>query len=259
MSSGPHERRGETGFERVVNPTRSPRDDAPFVADSAAFQSGFCRGPRTLQCPSRSPEVPLVLATVWRRFAGRIGQAPLSVASQDYIHPHGRMNVLISDSKGRTYRIDDEKLLQDLTEIERELARREGRQPRREGLGVTDTRAHADLTAAKERAYDAAAVRYQNRPALQVKPGDWVRIGGYRFRIGHVDARSNLVETERLAPDGSVVSSVPADGAGLLPDTSSDPEPAGGLRPPATMRDGYDRARYVLKAHERALGDRWSD
>lgn len=166
--------------------------------------------------------------------------------------------MLIRDSKGRTYRLDDDTLLHDLTEIERELARREGRAPRSEGLGVTDTRAHPDLTSAREKAYDAAAARHQGRPALLVKTGDWVRIDGYRFRIGRVDARSNLVETERLAPDGSVVSSVPANGAGLLPDDSSAPEPADGLLPPDAVKDGYARARYALEAHERVLGERWS-
>lgn len=73
-----------------------------------------------------------------------------------------------------------------------------------------------------------------------------------------MNPRSGLVVTERLDPGGSVISSVPADGAGLVPDASDEPEPAGGLRPPDTTKEGWDRARFVLRAHERALGARWS-
>lgn len=166
--------------------------------------------------------------------------------------------MLMSDSKGRTFKIEDQVLFDELVEIERQLAAREGRPPRRDGLFLIDTRAHPDLAAAKERAFDAAAERYIARPPLEVRPGDWVRIGGYRFRIGRVNSRSGLVDTERLNPGGSVISSVPADGAGLVPDTSDEPEAADGLRPPDTMQDAWERARFVLRAHERALGDRWS-
>lgn len=55
--------------------------------------------------------------------------------------------------------------------------------------------------------------------------GDWARIGGYRFRLGPVNPRSGLVHTERLDPSGSVISPVPADGVGLIPDTSDELEP----------------------------------
>ncbi|MBI5543776.1 MAG: hypothetical protein HY901_07820 [Deltaproteobacteria bacterium] len=166
--------------------------------------------------------------------------------------------MLMTDSRGRTYRWDD-RLTEALREVERQLAEREGRRPRRDGLLLIDTRAHPDLAAAKERAFDEAAERYRSRPPLQVKTGDWVRIGGYRFRIGNVSEKSGLVETERVGRDGAVVSSVPADGAGLVSDPSTEPEPADGLRPPYDIKEAHTRARFFLKAHERALGDRWID
>lgn len=196
--------------------------------------------------------------THWKQETRLRSPLLLSVALSGYIHPHGRMNMLMTDAKGRTYRWDD-RLTEALREVEQQLAEREGRGPKRDGLLLIDTRAHPDLTAAKERAFDEAVERYRSRAPLQVKTGDWVRIGGYRFRIGRVNEKSGLVETERVGLDGKVVSSVPADGAGLAPDTSTEPEPEDGLRPPYDIRDAHARARFLLKAHERALGDRWID
>lgn len=81
--------------------------------------------------------------------------------------------MLMSDSKGRTFRVEDQVLFDDLVEIEKQLAAREVRPPRRDGLFLIDTRAHPDLAAAKERAFDAAAERYLARPSLEVRPSDW--------------------------------------------------------------------------------------
>lgn len=161
----------------------------------------------------------------------------------------------ITDGKGRTYSLDDDILGNEIEAIEAEAARRENRPPRREGRAFFHYPAHPDLEARRERAYDEADARFRRPRNILVKPGDWVRINGYRFRVGRVDARTAVIDTERVGAEGRVVSSAPANGEGLAPDTSAEPD-RDDLRPPVTLRDGYDRARWVLKAHRSALGDR---
>jgi hypothetical protein len=160
-----------------------------------------------------------------------------------------------SDSKGRCWSIDDDTLTDELRAIEAEAARRDGRPPRRDGLVFIDVRAHQDLMARKERAFDEADARFHRPRVILVKRGDWVRLGGYRFRVSDVDPKTGIIQTVRIGEDGEVVSSAPCHGDGLPPDESDAPEPDA-LTPPATLRDGYDRARWQREAHKAALGDR---
>ena len=163
--------------------------------------------------------------------------------------------MLITDEKGRTVSGYDQTLIDEIMALETEAARRDGRTPTSSGMLFRDLRAHPDLAARREQAFDDAAARLRDSAPLLVTTGDWVRVNGYRFRVGSIDPEARIIETERYGAGGDLVSSAHCRGDGLIPDTGEAADPDD-LHPPDSMRDGHERARYVLKAHKRALGDR---
>lgn len=156
--------------------------------------------------------------------------------------------MLITDSKGRTFSLYDETLADDMRAIDAEAARREGRPPKTNGFMVIDLRAHPDLLEKEDKTHEAAAARQRARPPLSVKPGDWVRINGYRFLVASINPEARIITTERYDTAGRFVSSVPCHGpdASLLRHTR---DRAPGRRPPSTRparsRAGSRRRRLA--------------
>lgn len=155
----------------------------------------------------------------------------------------------------------DEILDETMWALAHEAARREGRACTA-GYYLVDLSSHPDLEKIRWEAFDAAAERLRQRPALRVKVGDFVRINGYRFRIHDVDPLACVVCTARVDVEGHVISCVSCDGAGLVPETEEEralPDGNDDLDPRLWLHGGGDRARFVLNSHKRALGARLID
>lgn len=107
-------------------------------------------------------------------------------------------------------------------------------------------------------ALTAAEEAFENRPLMNVRVGEFVSIGGRWFRVSSVSSSKRMISTERVDRDGSVLSSdwchVDLPSGEQLESVATPGEDSNPWEPiPDRLRDGYDRARFLMRIHSAHL------